>query len=193
MVRFLAQFRAVVSPFSELGEVVGHKGIFGIEARTPSGEIPVVLTVIVHTGPIADKVLIIERYLSGRLRAESVAVVQVVPTQTELQVEATQVEVDRYELCLRLVVADVIVALTFDIHVYIVAIEGVTQLRTGEEARMSSNLTACKHTFTQSQGDIGVDGDSGLQRDIEAYLHCRILLGVETEAGMQLQRLAITG
>ena len=114
----------------------------------------------------------------------------VVPTHAHLQVEVAQVEVDRQELSLQLVIADVVVEVALGVYIHVVAAEGVAQGGTGETAWMDGNFAACHQALAQTERDVGVDGDGRLQRYVEAYLHSGILLGVVAHAAMQLHRLA---
>ena len=111
--------------------------------------------------------LVLQHALYGGLCTKYVAVVHVVPTQTVLDVEVTQVVVDRDDLGLELVVADVVVAFAFEIDVYVVTAEGVGNHRTDDTARMDGQLALGHQTLAQTQGDISTDGNGGFQRDIE--------------------------
>ena len=61
--RRLTQFAAVVGPYVELSQVVGHVSILSLEAGTAGGEVPVVLAVVVDSAPVAEEVLVFERHL----------------------------------------------------------------------------------------------------------------------------------
>ena len=84
----------------EFSKVVGEISVFGAKAGTTCGEVPVVLTVKGQTGSITDEMFVFERNLHSRFRSEFVAVVHIVPAQSHLQVEVTQVEIDRQKFCL---------------------------------------------------------------------------------------------
>ena len=104
-----------------------------------------------------------------------------------------QVVIDRNDLGLELVVADVIVALPFGIDIHVVAAEGVCKHRANVAARMDGQLASCHQSLTQSQRDIGIDRYGRLQRNVKPQLYGSILLRVVANAGMQLHRLAFTG
>ena len=126
----------------KLGQVVGQIGIFGTEASATGREIPVVLTIVVHACMVAVEMLILEDRLNGCLRTELVAIVHIVPAEPVLDIEMTQIVVDGYDLCLELVVSDVIVALAFKIDIHVVAAEGIGEGRTGDTVRMNGQLAA---------------------------------------------------
>ena len=88
----------------ELREVIGHIRVFGIETSTVCREVPVVFTVVFQLSAVADEMFILERHLYGILRPQLVAVVHVIPPHTELEVKMPQIEVDREQITLELVV-----------------------------------------------------------------------------------------
>ncbi len=115
----------------------------------------------------------------------------VVPTQTHLEVEVAQREVDRQQLTLELVIEDVVVTLTFDIYVHVVATEVISERWTGETARMDSELTACHQTLTQTQDEVGIHRDGCMERNIQTHLHGCIFLRVVAHTQSCLHRLAV--
>ena len=177
----------------ELGEVIGEIRILCLETRTTGGEVPVVLAIVVHTCMVAVEVLVLQHALYGGLCTKYIAVVHVVPTQTVLDVEVTQVVVDRDDLGLELVVADVVVAIAFAIDVNVVTPKGIGDHRADEAAGMDGQLALSHQTLAKAQGDIGADRNGGLQGDVETKLHGGIFLGVVAEASVELHRLAISG
>ena len=151
----------------KLGEVVGKICIFCIEASSMSGEVPTVLAIVIETSAIAVKMFVFKRHLHCRFRTKFVAIVHIIPSQAHLQVEVTQGEIKGQELCLELIITDVIVKVTIRVHIHIVATEGVAERRTRKATGMDCNLASSHHSLTQSQGDIGIDRDGRLQRNVE--------------------------
>ena len=95
---FLAVGGAVDRTRFKTCKIVGQIGIFCFEACATSGKQPVVFTIVVDACTIAEVVLVDERHLLRRLRTELVAVVQIVPTQSHLEIEMAQVEIEGCEL-----------------------------------------------------------------------------------------------
>ena len=59
---------------------------------------------------------------------------QEVPAQSDLQVEMAQVEIDRQEFCLCLIVTDIIIQITIGIYVDIVFVERKAECRACKES-----------------------------------------------------------
>ena len=176
----------------ELGEIVGHIGILGLEAGTTRGEIPVVLAIILYACTIAEEMLVDKGYVGRSYGPQFVAIVHIVPAQAHLHVEMTHVKVDRCEFSLELVIEDVVGAVAFQIDVDIVLTERITERRSRKAARMDSQLTTCHQAFAKAQRDIGADGDGCLQRDVESQLHSSIFLSIVAHTSMELHRFAGT-
>ena len=111
------------------------------------GEIPVIFAVILQSGAVADKMLVLERHLRRILGAELVAIVHIVPTQTKLQIEVTQVEIDRCQLALELIIEDIVFAIALHIHIHVVAAESVAEHRACEETGVNGQFCTRHQAF----------------------------------------------
>ena len=111
-----------------------------------------------HAGPVAEEVLVLECHLRRRFRTELAAVVHVVPAQSKLKVEVAQVEVDGCEFALKLIVKNVVGAVTVHIDVHVVAPESAAERGPSEATGVHGQLSSCHQALTQSQRDVGIDG-----------------------------------
>ena len=170
----------------ELGEVIGQVGILSLEPCTACGEIPVVLAVVVQSGPIAIKVFILQRHVLRGFRLQFIAIVHEIPAHTQLQIKMFHVEVYRGEFCLELVVADVVVAIAIHVNINIIAIEVITQFRTGETLWMDGQIATSHQSLTQSYYQVNIHRYGGLQGDVEPHLHSGIFFSIITHTTMQL-------
>ena len=134
----------------ELCEVVGDVGIFGLETCTASGEVPIILAIVVQACAVTEEVFVFERHLHRVVRAELAAIVHEVPAQTHLNVDVAQVVVDRQELCLELIVKDAIVTVAVSVDVNIVAAECIAKRGTREATGMDGDFAASHHELAQS-------------------------------------------
>lgn len=140
-------------------EIICHVGILCLEAGAASWENPIVLTIIVCPGTIAEIVPVIKYQCRTFLsRHQYVTIFYKIPAYSHLQVEVLDIEIERQQLCLMLMVEDAVVVVTVDIYVHIVPAEGIGESRTGETERMEGDVALYHHAFAQSKRYVGVNG-----------------------------------
>ena len=155
----------------ELCEVVGHVGIFSLEAGTACGEDPVVLAVVACLSAIAEVVVVAEDHrIVHSVGHQLVLIAHVVPAQSHLQVEVAEVVVEGNEVHLMVMIEDAVVAVAIDIDVYVVAAEGIVHGRTAKAARMYGPGSVYHHAFAQSHRQVGVHGDGSLHGEFGTHL-----------------------